>query len=127
MARPTTPHDTVALFEQLLPLDPRVHRRFMFGCHCAFADGSMFLGVWGDRLFLRLNLADRARIAQDHGAEAFDPMGGRPMREYVVLPGAIACDRQALADWIALGFAYALSVVAKPKRARHALSRSAIY
>jgi hypothetical protein len=122
MARPATRHDMVGLFEQLLPLDPRVHRRFMFGCHCAFADGNMFLGVHGATLFLRLNPADRARIRQDHGAEAFDPLGGRPMREYVVLPDAVAHDPNALSDWIARGFAFALTVTAGPKRTRHASS-----
>src|SRR5262249_32577778 len=110
--------DLITLFEKSLPLDPRVERRKMFGCPCAFANGAMFMGVHTSGLFLRLSETDRRRFAAAYGARLFDPMGGRPMREYVVLPDTVLRDAGALADWIALGFAYALTVPARAKRAR---------
>ena len=116
MAWPSTPPDLIALFERSLPLDPRVDRRKMFRCPCAFANGAMFMGVHAGTLFLRLDPTDRARAIAEHGARLFDPMGGRPMREYVVVPATILQKAETRADWIARGFAYALTVPAKPKR-----------
>ena len=116
MARRVLPADAVVAFEHGLPLDERVTRRAMFGCPCAFANGAMFMGVHSVGLFLRLGAADRARMIAEHGAVLFDPSGGRPMREYVVLPEAVLRDDTACAGWIARGLAYALTVPARPRR-----------
>jgi len=88
----------------------------MFGCPCAFANGAMFMGVHARGLFLRLGAEDRARMIAEHGAVLFDPSGGRPMREYVVLPPALLRDDAARTGWIARGLAYALTVPAKSRR-----------
>ena len=117
MAFRAIPAELIALFERNLPIDPRLERRQMFGSPCAFAGGAMFMGAHEASLFLRLSEADRAHIMAANGAQLFDPMGGRPMREYVVLPDAIVADGAALADWIGRGFAYALTVPARNKRA----------
>lgn len=116
MGRAATKPDPVALFARILPLDPRIERRQMFGCPCAFANGIMFMGVHQGSLFLRLGEADRAHVVTTHGARLFDPMGGRPMREYVVVPETILADAPVLADWVARSMAYALTVVRSPKR-----------
>jgi hypothetical protein len=117
MARRVLPAEAVAAFERGLPIDERVTRRAMFGCPCAFANGAMFMGVHSVGLFLRLGAEDRARMMGEHGAVLFDPGGGRPMREYVVLPDAVLRDDTARTDWIARGLAYALTVPATAKRA----------
>lgn len=117
MARRVLAPALVAAFERGLPLDERVTRRTMFGCPCAFANGTMFMGVHTAGLFLRLGAADRARMIADHGAALFDPSGGRPMREYVVLPDAVLRDDAACAAWIARGLDYALTVPARTRRA----------
>jgi TfoX/Sxy family transcriptional regulator of competence genes len=110
--------DATALFARHLPVDPRLALRKMFGCPCAFAAGNMFLGVHAGTLFLRLNPEDRARLIAEHGARRFDPLGGRPMREYVVLPDPILRDDAALAHWIARGFAYASALAPPPRPQR---------
>jgi len=116
VARRVLPAEAVAAFERGLPIDELVTRRAMFGCPCAFANGAMFMGVHTSGLFLRLGAADRARMIAEHGAALFDPSGGRPMREYVVLPEAVLRDDAACAGWIARGLAFALTVAARPAR-----------
>jgi len=49
----------IARFEALLPEDPRVTRRPVFGQPAAFVNGNMFLGVLGSEVFVRLSEADR--------------------------------------------------------------------
>jgi len=125
MARRVLLAEAVAAFERGLPIDERVTRRAMFGCPCAFANGAMFMGVHSVGLFLRLGPDNRARMIAEHGAVLFDPGGGRPMREYVVLPEALLHDDAARTGWIARGLAYALTVPAKPKVARARAPRRA--
>ena len=74
-------------FKTLLPDDPRVTVRPMFGNVAAFVNGNMFSGVFGEDVFVRLPEGDRAKV-QAGGGGAFEPMPGRAMKEYVVLPSA---------------------------------------
>ena len=77
----------VELFRSLLPKTGGEERP-MFGCPSGFLGGNLFCGVFEDKLFVRLSPDDRTRLLMEEGAEPFDPMGGRPMREYVVVPRA---------------------------------------
>jgi TfoX/Sxy family transcriptional regulator of competence genes len=77
-----------------------VERRKMFGCPAFYINGNMFSGVYGQQLFLRLPPEERASLAADLGAKPFEPMPGRPMKEYVALPEAIWRDSAALDEWM---------------------------
>jgi len=59
----------------------------MFGYPAYFFNGNMFVGVHGDKLFLRLSDSDAAEIMKGYkDVFAFEPMPGRAMKGYVVLP-----------------------------------------
>jgi hypothetical protein len=58
----------------------------MFGMPCFKAKGSSFAGLWGDAIVFKLTGEAHAAATGLKGAEAFDPMGGRPMKEWVVVP-----------------------------------------
>jgi TfoX/Sxy family transcriptional regulator of competence genes len=81
-----SPLELVERFGRVLPSDDRVERRSMFGYPCAFANGNMFCGLHEDRLVARLPEAARAALLEDSDARIFEPMPGRRMREYVVVP-----------------------------------------
>jgi len=66
-------------FLALVPNDPAVTTRPMFGQVVAFVNGNMFMGLFGDRLFVRLSGDDRARVLEQGGAD-FTRKG------YVMLP-----------------------------------------
>jgi TfoX/Sxy family transcriptional regulator of competence genes len=65
---------------------PLVERRKMFGGLSLFLNGNMFAGVHGAKIVLRLSEKDRADAQAEIGALPFEPMPGRTMKEYVVLP-----------------------------------------
>jgi TfoX/Sxy family transcriptional regulator of competence genes len=100
-------------FEICLPADPRVQRRKMFGCPCAFVNGNMFAGLHEDRVVVRLPPQTLQDALDTGGAQPFE-VGGRIMREYVVLPSALELKAPVIAQWIARGFEFAASLPVKP-------------
>jgi hypothetical protein len=108
----------VELFGRLLP-ETGGDGRGMFGCPCGFLRGNMFMGLFGDQLFLRLSESDRVALLAEEGAELFDPMGGRPMREYVVVPaGWLEGDADDdLRAWVAKSARYAKTLPPKAAKA----------
>ncbi len=118
MAWKKSPPYMIELFESLLPADGRISRRTMFGCPCAFISGNMYCGLFEGSLFLRLSQEDRDEARQQLGAIPFEPLAGRPMREYVALPDDVLEDDAQLDDWMARSLAYAAALPPKPKTAR---------
>ena len=108
---------TIALFDSVVPRHATIERRQMFGFPVAFAQGHMFMGLHENRMILRLGEAERARFVAAFAARLFEPMAGRPMREYVVAPEALLADRAELQSWCDRALAYALSLPPKPAKA----------
>ena len=73
-------------FKSILPEDPSISVRPMFGNLAAFVNGNMFSGLYGDDLFVRLSDESRADLLKVKGASIFEPMKGRPMKNYVCVP-----------------------------------------
>ena len=110
MKMPHADPDAVARFERLCPATAGVAVRPMFGQPAAFVDGNMFLGVFGDAVFVRLSEDDRAIALGLDGAHLFEPMPGRPMREYVVLPVEVLNDAAKAGPWIERSVKYARAI-----------------
>ena len=113
--------ETVAKVEEALG-DIPVGKRQMFGCPCWFAGDAMCCGVHDDHLFLRLAEQDREQLlAEWTEARRFEPLPGRVMREYLVLPSALLESGMTLREWLARSFAFAASLplkVRQPRRKR---------
>lgn len=121
-----SPNDLVALFDAALPDDLRVERRKMFGYPCAFVAGNMFTGLHQENVIVRLAEKERLAAIEQQGARIFEPMSGRPMREYIALPQAALANRSELAIWLRRALNYAASLPPKAKKpARKAKSPSA--
>ncbi len=73
-----------ARFESLVPDDPRVEVKPMFGNLGAFVNGNMFMGLFGAHVGVKLADADQKRLLQAGGG-SFGPVE-RPMSGYVSLP-----------------------------------------
>jgi len=107
---------TVARIEEALRGIP-VTKKLMFGCPSWFAGDAMCCGVHDDHLFLRLAEQDREQLlAQWPDARRFEPLPGRVMREYVVLPPALLESGVTLREWLARSFAYASSLPPKARK-----------
>lgn len=73
--------------------------RKMFGSPAAFIGGNMTAGLHQDRFMVRLPDDARAERLAD-GWSSFEPMPGRPMREYVTLPPDVVADAAATRHWV---------------------------
>lgn len=105
-----------AILEELMAGYPAESRK-MFGSPTYFINNNMFAGAHEDNLILRLSPRDRSGIAaQRDEVGPFEPMPGRPMREYVALPEPLLADRDWLAGWVERSFSFASSLPPKEKK-----------
>lgn len=94
-----------------------VEVRKMFGFPAAFVGGNMTAGLHQDTFMVRLSEPDRAeRLAE--GWSTFEPMAGRPMREYVSLPADVTADIDATRRWIERAAEYVRTLPPKAPKAR---------
>jgi len=75
-------------FVALVPRDPRVEVKPMFGNLGAFVNGNMFAGLFGADIGVKLGPVDAAELIALDGAGPFGPVE-RPMGGYVTLPRSI--------------------------------------
>lgn len=110
------PEEMVRLFENVLKDFPMAETRKMFGYPASFVNGNMFAGLFQDEMFLRLDDKDRAAIRKQYGTQLFEPMPGRPMRGYVLVPRYILKSPRLLREWLNKGMEYAKTLPAKKPR-----------
>ena len=114
---PRPGEETKALFRAVLPDDERVQARPMFGQPAGFVNGNLFTGVYGDSIMVRLRAAsDRAKLLGAEGAAPFEPMPGRPMKEYVVLPAAWMDEPERVREWVRRALASTAALPPKPQK-----------
>ena len=107
MPRPS--EEAKAAFSKLVPDEPAVTLKPMFGQLSAFVNGNMFCGIFGEELMVRLPEAEIATVKKQGGRD-FEPMAGHKMGGYVIVPG----------DWRASP-APALALIKKALAHAHAL------
>jgi TfoX/Sxy family transcriptional regulator of competence genes len=107
------PEALIQRFEVALVSLPGTEKKKMFGYPAALAQGNMFAGLFEDRMILRLSVEDRAEFTSRFGATTFEPMPGRPMKEYAVVPKTVLDAPRDLERWLAKSFAFATSLPAK--------------
>jgi TfoX/Sxy family transcriptional regulator of competence genes len=88
-----------AAFAKLVPDEPQVTLRPMFGNLSAFVNGNMFAGLFGEELFVRLSDSDSAAIRK-HGGHDFEVMPGRAMKGYVTVPATWLAKPGPAQGWI---------------------------
>lgn len=103
-------------FRSLLPDDPRVKIRPMFGNVSAFVNGNMFMGVFGNDLFLRLPEEDREELLNEKGGSLFEPMKGRPMKEYILIPRSWKSQPATARTWVSRSLAWASELPQKKSK-----------
>ena len=114
-----TPPALAASFDRAAPKDPRVVRKPMFGYPALFLNGNMFAGTFQDKVVARLAEADRAKVIKN-GGKQFEPMPGRPMKEYIVVPATDVARPAALAAWLERARTHAETLPAKAKPVKKA-------
>ncbi len=112
--------NAAAAFATLIPDDPSVRARPMFGNPAVFVNGNMFMGLFGDTLFVRLSADDDARLRASGGGD-FAPMPGRPMKAYTTLPHGWESDLTVARNWISASLEWTRAL--PEKRARSATEK----
>jgi TfoX/Sxy family transcriptional regulator of competence genes len=105
MKMPRPSEEAKAAFSKLVPDEPAVTLKPMFGQLSAFVNGNMFCGIFGEELMVRLPEAEIDAVKKLGGRD-FEPMAGHKMSGYVIVPGdwrakhapAIALIKKALAN-----------------------------
>jgi TfoX/Sxy family transcriptional regulator of competence genes len=120
MSMPKPSEQAKAAFQKLVPLDSAVTTRPMFGNLAGFVNGNMFCGLFGEDLFVRVSDDDQGKVRKQ-GGRAFEPMPGRAMTGYVVVPVGWQKKPDATRAWIVTALAWSRKLPAKaPKAAKKA-------
>ncbi len=112
-----SPEALVQLFDRVLPEAPNFERRKMFGYPCAFVNGNMFAGLFAEQMFVRLPAEERLSMIAGQGAKPLEPMPGRPMKDYIVVPPALLKRETALKALVARALTFGASLPPKVKKA----------
>ena len=90
MKMPKPSEQSKAALARVVPDEPAVTIKPMFGQMSGFVNGNMFIGIFGDDLILRLPEEEIAKVKKQGGRD-FEPMASHKMGGYVVYEG----------DWMA--------------------------
>jgi len=86
MKMPRPSEEAKAAFSKLVPDEPAVTLKPMFGQLSAFVNGNMFCGIFGEELMVRLPEHEIETVKKQGGRD-FEPMAGHKMGGYVIVPG----------------------------------------
>ena len=106
-------------FNRLVPDEPNVEVKPMFGNLGAFVNGNMFMGIFGPQVGLKLTDADQQALLAAGGGP-FGP-GERPMGGYVSLPATFTVD--SARPWVSKSVEYVGSLPPKASKPRKASRR----
>ncbi len=109
--------EQVDLFHEAVAGIEGVEVRKMFGFPAAFIGGNMTAGLHQESVMVRLPADEREDRLAD-GWSLFEPMPGRPMKEYVALPPEVAADAVATRAWIERAAAYVRTLPPKAPKKR---------
>jgi TfoX/Sxy family transcriptional regulator of competence genes len=115
MSMPRPSEQAKAAFRRLLPEAPTVATRPMFGNLAAFVNGNMFCGLFGEDLFVRVSEDDQAKIRKE-GGKAFEPMPGRAMTGYVLVPAGWQKKPAPAQGWIETALRWSRALPPKPAK-----------
>ncbi len=85
----------------------------MFGYPCAWIGGNMMSGLFAEDWWVRVSEPDREALLALPGAHPFEPMPGRAMGRYVVLPADVAAEDDRIDPWLEKAIDFTRSMPAK--------------
>ena len=111
-----SPEELVARFAEAVAGIEGLEQRKMFGYPAAFVGGNMTTGLHQESWIVRLPEPVR-RERLDAGWSIFEPMPGRPMREYVALPDEVIADSEQVRAWVERAVEYVRGLPPKKPKA----------
>jgi len=118
---PKSPPALVERFDAVAAEHPEATRRLTFGYPCLYVGGNMVSGLFGSHWHVKLGADDTAELLALPGAGPFEPMPGRPMTGFTLMPDAVVEDDAAVRGWVERAIAYGATMPVKqpkPKKAK---------
>ena len=115
MQMPKPSDDDKDRFRALIPTEPEVEIKPMFGNLGAFVHGNMFAGLFGSSVGVKLTEDDQAELLAVEGSGPFGP-AERPMGGYVALPEEWVDQPELGAPWMERALGYVSTLPPKVKR-----------
>jgi TfoX/Sxy family transcriptional regulator of competence genes len=112
-----SPPELVERFETAVAGIEGLEQRQMFGYPATFIGGNLTSSLHQDRWIVRLP-DDERQARLDAGWAQFEPMAGRPMRGYVVLPADVAEDPSQARSWVERAATYVRTLPPKASKKR---------
>lgn len=104
--------ESLARFEALVEVVADADRKLVFGSPACLVGGNMFFGVHAAGVFVKLAEPDARELLAAGGAP-FEPMPGRPMAGFVVLPPSLPDQDR----WVRRSYDYATTLTCKRRQA----------
>ena len=107
--------ETITWFKELMSGYAQATVRPMFGHVAAMVNGRMAVGTYGEDITLRLGEAEAAEAVRELGAVPFEPMPGRAMTGYWLVPGSARDDEPRLREWLERALEFTAGLPPKKK------------
>jgi hypothetical protein len=113
MDMPKSPPALIDRFDTVAAEHPEATRRLTFGYPCLYVGGNMVSGLYGPHWHVKLDAAGSAELMGHPGAAPFEPMPGRPMTGFTLLPDSIVADDAEVRRWVDRAIAYGSTLPVK--------------
>jgi len=118
MQMPKSPPALIERFDTVASDFPEATRRLTFGFPCLYVGGNMVTGLYGGSWHVRVDKDDTDELLQLPGARPFEPMPGRPMTGFTLLPETIINDDAAVREWVGRAIAHVSTMPVKTPKAK---------
>jgi TfoX/Sxy family transcriptional regulator of competence genes len=125
MQMPKSPPALIERFDTVAADFPEATRRLTFGYPCLYVGGNMVTGLFGDSWHVRVGKEDTDELLQLPGARPFEPMPGRPMTGFTLLPETIVDDDAAIREWVGRAIAHVSTMPVKTPKPRASKAKPA--
>lgn len=113
------PPEKLILFLKELLKNVDCQSRTMFGCPSYFIKDNMFIGAFGEDIFIRLAPHDiEETLKRFPKASRFEPKPGRVMKQYAVLPESIYNEKHILSELLKKSITYVRTLPPKKERSK---------
>jgi TfoX/Sxy family transcriptional regulator of competence genes len=125
MQMPKSPPALIERFDTVAADFPEATRRLTFGFPCLYVGGNMVTGLYGESWHVRVDKDDTEELLRLPGARPFEPMPGRPMTGFTLLPETIVDDDAAVREWVGRAIAHVSTMPVKAPKPRQSKPRPA--
>jgi hypothetical protein len=113
-----SPPELVERFDTVAADFPVAQRRLTFGYPCLYVGGNMVSGLFESSWHVKLGPEPRQELEAIPGTATFEPMPGRPMTGFTLMPPSIIDDDAAIHHWVGRAVDYGATLPPKVPKAK---------